>query len=68
MAQAAQPPQTAETYDNGAQNVLRGRGRPPIMCHKCGAFGHTRKYCPNNCKYLGKQFKNFTQSKNRKNI
>lgn len=49
MAQAAQPPQTAETYDNGAQNVFRGRGRPPIMCHKCKAFGHIRQYCPNNC-------------------
>jgi len=54
MAQAAEPPQTTETYDNGAQNIFRGRGRPPIMCHKCKAFGHIRQYCPNNCKYLDK--------------
>ncbi len=59
MAQAAQP-QTTDTFDNGAQNVFwgrgrgRGRGRPPVMCHNCRAFGHTRKYCPNNCKYLDK--------------
>jgi len=55
MAQDAQPPQpAAETY-YGATNVFRGRGRargrPPVMCHQCRAFGHTRQYCP-NCKYL----------------